>query len=147
MCLSANNCGVRLHRELFVQGVACSRQWLAQLYLEIKVAAIEATGLGGIGRLNLHGHRLALLGSVDRDVVELHGGDAAQINAALGGDAQRRTNLHLIVHMPQEQLKRWNECACDLEVSQHRLSASAQWSFCLQLAALIDIARMIVASC
>lgn len=106
MCLSENNRGVRLHRELFVQALACCRQGHAQLYLEIKVAAIEAAGLGGIGWLNLHGHRLALLGSVDRDMVELHGGDAAQIDAALGGDAQRRTNLHLIVHMPQEQLKR-----------------------------------------
>lgn len=69
------------------------------------MAAIEAAGLSGVGGLDLHGHRLALLGGVDGDMVELHGGNAAQLNAALRGDAQRRPNLEVVAHMPQEQLK------------------------------------------
>mmetsp|Transcript_18383 Transcript_18383/g.46452 ORF Transcript_18383/g.46452 Transcript_18383/m.46452 type:complete len:737 (-) Transcript_18383:1874-4084(-) len=59
----------------------------------VKVAAKQARLLGRVGRLDLHGHALARARDVHRLVVELQGRDAAQVDAVLGRDAQRRAHL------------------------------------------------------
>ena len=59
------------------------KQQMSSVYLEVKVTPVQPCGLGCVSRFNLHGNRLALLGCVDRLVVQLHTGNAPYVNATL----------------------------------------------------------------
>ena len=65
------------------------------------MAAVQATSLRGIGRLQLHCHTIALFRSVHSLVVKLHGRDAPQVHPTLRWNGDGRPNLQ---HSPTQLL-------------------------------------------
>ena len=77
---------------------------LWRVYLLCEMAPKQAGSLGRIVWLNLHGHCISPFGSVHWLVVQLHAGNAANLNAALAGNAYWSSHLCMASHLDPRRI-------------------------------------------